>query len=129
MFGKKKLDVPAFVNPSADACQTTESGLRYEVVEEGEGSRPCAVDKVTVHYAGWTTEGELFDSSYGRGQTTSFGLNQVIQGWTEGLQLMAEGAVYRFVIPPELAYGKRGAPPTIGPDATLVFLVELVRVG
>ena len=133
MFGrlfvkKKTLEVPAFAMPPEDAPRTR-TGLRYEVVRDAEGTRPCATDKVTVHYAGWTTDGKLFDSSYGRGKPTSFPLNRVIKGWTEGLQLMPEGSVYRFVIPPGLAYGKQGAPPAIGADETLVFLVELVSVG
>ena len=129
LFGKKeKLDVPPFVLPDESDCRTTESGLRYEVVRAGTGALPCSADKVTVHYAGWTTEGKLFDASYSRGETTTFPLTAVIKGWTEGLQLMNEGAIFRFVIPPNLAYVNRGAPPAIGPGETLVFQVELVTI-
>ena len=117
-----------FHMPADDACTTTASGLKYEVVQEGDGRSPGPTDAVEVHYAGWTTAGEQFDSSYDRGEKISFPLNGVISGWTEGLQLMKEGATYRFVIPPELAYGSRGAPPAIGANATLVFQVELFQV-
>lgn len=123
------MDVPPFSMPAEDATTKTDSGLAYEVLQEGSGSSPGPRDSVTVHYAGWLTDGTLFDSSYGRGQTISFPLDRVISGWTEGLQLMSEGAVYRFVIPSELGYGARGAPPDIKPHATLVFQVELVKVG
>jgi FKBP-type peptidyl-prolyl cis-trans isomerase len=115
--------------PADAALKTTPSGLKYEVVKEGSGKKPGPTDTVTVHYAGWLTDGTPFDSSYSRGDTTSFGLNRVIKGWTEGVQLMGEGAVYKFVIPGELAYGPRGSPPKIGPNATLVFQIELVKVG
>jgi FKBP-type peptidyl-prolyl cis-trans isomerase len=87
------------------------------------------MEKVTVHYAGWLVDGRLFDSSYARGAPAVFPLNRVIAGWSEGLQLMRPGGRFRFVIPPELGYGQRGAPPSIGPNATLVFEVELVGVG
>ena len=127
-IGSRPMDVPAFSLPSDDAVTTTPSGLKYEVVSEGTGAAPAATDKVTVHYAGWLTDGTHFDSSYGRGQPATFPLNGVIAGWTEGVQLMKPGAVYRFVIPPELAYGTQGAPPVIGPGATLVFQVELLGV-
>ena len=99
------------------------------MVQEGSGKAPGPTDKVTVHYAGWLTDGTPFDSSYSRGQTISFPLNGVIAGWTEGLQLMKEGGTCLFVIPPDLGYGASGAPPVIGPNATLVFQVELVSVG
>ena len=103
--------------------------IAWEVVKEGEGASPKATDMVHVHYAGWLTDGTIFDNSYERGFETSFRLNQVIPGWTEGLQLMKPGAVYRFVIPPKLAYGNRAMGPVIQPNSTLVFLVELKRVG
>jgi FKBP-type peptidyl-prolyl cis-trans isomerase len=122
------MDLPAFSLPSSDSATTTASGLAYEVVSDGAGDTPSATDKVTVHYAGWLTDGTLFDASYSRGQPITFPLNGVIAGWTEGLQLMKTGAVYRFLIPPELAYGASGTPPTIGPNATLVFQVELLSV-
>jgi FKBP-type peptidyl-prolyl cis-trans isomerase len=120
---------PAFSMPSGDAVQSTASGLKYSVVAEGSGKAPKATDTVTVHYSGWLTNGAPFDSSHKRGQPASFPLNRVIGGWTEGLQLMKEGGQSVFVIPPALGYGSRGAPPTIGPDATLVFHVELIKVG
>ena len=107
---------------------TTESGLQYKVLEEGEGPKPSAEDVVEVHYQGTLIDGTEFDSSYARGSTVSFGLNQVIPGWTEGLQLMPVGSKYQFVIPPELAYGPAGAGPQIGPNSTLVFVVELVSI-
>jgi len=121
--------VPAFSMPATTALTTTASGLAYEVVREGTGKSPKATDKVTVHYAGWLTNGKPFDSSYQRGEPASFPLNRVIAGWTEGLQLMKEGGTSKFVIPAALGYGARGAPPVIGPNATLVFLVELIKVG
>jgi FKBP-type peptidyl-prolyl cis-trans isomerase len=120
--------VPQFSMPEESKLKRTASGLAYEVIKEGTGKQPKASDRVTVHYSGWTTDGKNFDSSYSRGQTTSFGLGQVIKGWTEGLQLMKEGAAYKFVIPPELGYGAQGAGADIPPNATLVFYVELVSV-
>jgi FKBP-type peptidyl-prolyl cis-trans isomerase FkpA/FKBP-type peptidyl-prolyl cis-trans isomerase FklB len=127
LFGR--VPAPEFVLPAKEALTVTPSGLAYEVVREGAGDPPGPMETVTVHYAGWLTNGRLFDSSHARGKPISFPLNRVIAGWTEGLQLMRPGAAYRFVIPPELAYGARGAPPSIGPDETLVFLVELASVG
>ena len=121
--------VPNFSMPTKEALKTTPSGLQYETVKEGTGRAPKATDTVTVHYAGWLTNGTAFDSSYKRGTPASFPLNRVISGWTEGLQLMKEGGATTFVIPAKLGYGSRGAPPTIGPDATLVFHVELIKVG
>jgi FKBP-type peptidyl-prolyl cis-trans isomerase FkpA/FKBP-type peptidyl-prolyl cis-trans isomerase FklB len=120
---------PAFKLPSGDAVQSTSSGLKYSVVEPGTGKSPKATDSVTVHYSGWLTNGTPFDSSYKRGEPASFPLNRVIGGWTEGLQLMKEGGSTVFVIPPDLGYGSRGAPPVIGQNATLVFHVELIKVG
>ncbi|MHC5211487.1 MAG: FKBP-type peptidyl-prolyl cis-trans isomerase [Planctomycetota bacterium] len=128
-LGGSKMTGPAFSMPSGDAVQSTASGLKYSVVTEGSGKAPAATDTVTVHYSGWLTNGTPFDSSHNRGQPASFPLNRVIGGWTEGLQLMKEGGSSVFVIPPELGYGSRGAPPVIGPDATLVFHVELIKVG
>ena len=108
---------------------TTASGLQYEVIKAGTGTTsPKATDTVTVHYKGTTIDGAEFDSSYSRGEPTSFPLNRVIPGWTEGVQLMTEGATYRFYIPSELAYGEHGAGRAIGPNATLIFDVELIKI-
>ena len=116
-------------NKNRDGVEVTSSGLQYEIIEEGTGASPVATDRVTVHYEGTLTDGTVFDSSYQRGQPIDFGLNQVIRGWTEGVQLMKEGAKYKFFIPSELAYGARGTPGgPIGPDADLIFTVELIRV-
>jgi FKBP-type peptidyl-prolyl cis-trans isomerase len=124
----KALPIPPFAMPDDAKLKTTASGLKYEVVEEGEGESPKMGARVLVHYAGWLTDGKLFDSSYGRGEPAEFRVGAVIPGWNEGLQLMKPGATYRFVIPPQLAYGARGAPPKIAPNTTLVFYVQLVKV-
>ncbi|MHC4342322.1 MAG: FKBP-type peptidyl-prolyl cis-trans isomerase [Planctomycetota bacterium] len=124
------LKIPEFSKPDPKSLIKTASGLAYEILKKGSGNKPKATDTVTVHYAGWLEDGTLFDSSYSRGQTTSFGLNQVIRGWTEGLQLMSEGAIYKLVIPGSLAYGQRPPPGSgIPADATLIFQVELVKIG
>ncbi len=107
---------------------TTESGLQYEVLKEGSGAMPKPSDKVQVHYHGTLLDGTVFDSSVDRGTPATFGVTQVIQGWVEGLQLMKEGAKYRFYIPYNLAYGSRGAGGKIGPYATLIFDVELLKI-
>ena len=104
------------------------SGLQYQVLREGNGRKPSATDQVECHYEGTLINGQVFDSSYRRGETATFGLNQVIKGWTEGLQLMQEGAKYRFFIPYNLAYGERGAGQAIPPYAALIFDVELIKV-
>ena len=122
-------EVPEFTKPDPDDQTTTESGLKYQVIEAGEGDSPAATDTVTVHYAGWLTDGSMFDASYSRGVTASFPLNGVIAGWTEGLQLMNPGSKYLFEIPSDLAYGPQGRPPVIPPNAALIFLVELVKIG
>lgn len=125
-----KADGEAFLadNGKKDGIVTTESGLQYQVLKEGNGKRPSATDQVECHYEGTLINGQVFDSSYQRGQTATFGLNQVIAGWTEGLQLMQEGAKYRFFIPYHLGYGERGAGQSIPPYATLIFDVELIKV-
>ncbi len=115
-------------NAKKAGVKTTESGLQYEVMTEGEGKMPTANDRVTVNYRGTLVDGTEFDSSYKRGQPATFGVGGVIAGWTEALQLMKEGGKLRLVIPPELAYGDRGAPPVIGPGSTLVFEVELISI-
>jgi FKBP-type peptidyl-prolyl cis-trans isomerase len=127
----KPLPVPEFSMPDEAKVKTTASGLKYEVIAEGDaaGASPKMGERVKVHYAGWLPDGTLFDSSYQRGEETVFPLGGVIAGWNEGLALMKPGATYKFVIPPALAYGKRGAPPKIAPDATLVFLITLVKIG
>lgn len=115
-------------NARKEGVQTTESGLQYEVIEEGSGPSPEASDRVTVHYTGTLIDGTVFDSSRERGEPATFALNQVIPGWTEGLQLMNEGGHYKFYIPSELAYGERGAGDVIEPGSTLIFDVELLEV-
>ena len=115
-------------NGKRESVVTTTSGLQYEVLTEGTGKSPKATDKVRCHYEGRLTDGTIFDSSYQRGEPADFGLNQVIAGWTEGVQLMKEGAKYRFHIPYLLGYGERGAGASIPPYATLVFDVELIKV-
>ncbi|TAN48397.1 MAG: FKBP-type peptidyl-prolyl cis-trans isomerase [Methylococcaceae bacterium] len=107
---------------------TTATGLQYEVLTQGAGAKPSATDSVTVHYRGTTLDGNEFDSSYGRGTPATFPLNHVIAGWTEGLQLMPEGSKYRLFLPANLAYGARGSRPSIGPNATLIFEVELLKI-
>ena len=104
------------------------SGLQYTVITEGTGAKPKATDRVKCHYEGTLTNGQVFDSSYRRGEPAVFPLNGVIAGWTEGVQLMAEGAKYRFFIPYHLAYGERGAGQSIPPYAALVFDVELIEI-
>ncbi|NQZ05423.1 FKBP-type peptidyl-prolyl cis-trans isomerase [Idiomarina sp.] len=115
-------------NAKKDGVKVTESGLQYEVIEAGEGVSPNEDDIVEVHYEGTLVNGEVFDSSYERGEPTVFPLNRVIPGWTEGLQLMKEGGKYRFVIPAELAYGDREVGGQIPPNSTLIFTVELLDV-
>lgn len=116
-------------NKNKEGIQVTESGLQYTVIFEGEGKQPSETSNVTVHYHGTTPEGEVFDSSVERGEPATFGLNQVIKGWTEGVQLMKEGAKYKFFIPQELAYGANPRPGgPIKPYMPLVFEIELISV-
>lgn len=115
-------------NADKDGIKTTDSGLQYEVLKEGEGDSPEAADVVEVHYHGTLLDGTVFDSSVDRGEPTSFPLNRVIPGWTEGVQLMKEGAKYRFYVPQDLAYGERGAGADIKPFSTLIFEVELLDI-
>lgn len=115
-------------NGKKEGVVTLPSGLQYQVLKEGNGKKPSATDQVVCHYEGTLIDGTVFDSSYKRNQPATFGLNQVIAGWTEGVQLMQEGAKYRFFIPYDLAYGERGAGAQIPPFAALVFDVELIEV-
>jgi FKBP-type peptidyl-prolyl cis-trans isomerase len=114
-------------NGDREGVVTTGSGLQYEVMEQGDGPVPTASDRVTVHYRGQLVDGTEFDTSYD-GEPATFAVNGVIAGWTEALQLMSVGGKYRLVIPSELAYGERGSGPVIGPNATLVFEVELLAI-
>ena len=125
-----KAEGEAFLaeNGKKEGIVTLSSGLQYQVLKEGNGKKPSAIDQVVCHYEGTLIDGTVFDSSYQRNQPATFGLNQVISGWTEGVQLMQEGAKYRFFIPYKLAYGERGAGAQIPPFATLVFDVELIEV-
>ena len=115
-------------NAKKEGVTVTASGLQYEVLQKGTGKRPKATDTVRCHYEGRLIDGTIFDSSYRRNQPADFGLQQVIAGWTEGVQLMEEGAKYRFYIPYMLAYGEGGAGELIPPFSTLVFDVELIKV-
>jgi FKBP-type peptidyl-prolyl cis-trans isomerase FklB len=115
-------------NAKKEGVITTPSGLQYQVLKEGNGKKPTAKDSVKCHYEGFLIDGTVFDSSVQRGEPAVFGLQQVIAGWTEGLQLMSEGGKYRFFIPYRLAYGEGGAGTMIPPFATLIFDVELIEV-
>ena len=122
-----EIETPADVNAIPADAQTTATGLASNVLQAGTGTEsPAAADTVTVHYSGWTTDGQLFDSSVQRGQPTSFPLNRVIKGWTEGLQLMVAGEKRRFWIPAELAYGENAGGGR--PSGLLVFDVELLEI-
>lgn len=123
--GQKFLDE----NAKKDGVVTTATGLQYEVLKEGSGDSPKETDNVTVHYHGTLIDGTVFDSSVDRGQPATFPVNGVIPGWVEALQLMNPGAKYKLFIPSNLAYGERGAGGAIGPNATLVFEVELISIG
>ena len=128
--GKAKAEGEAFLaeNAKREGVIVTASGLQYKVITAAEGKKPKATDKVKVHYEGTLIDGTVFDSSYRRGEAISFGLNQVIKGWTEGVQLMSVGAKYKFFIPYNLAYGERGAGAQIPPYAALIFTVELLGI-
>jgi FKBP-type peptidyl-prolyl cis-trans isomerase FklB len=115
-------------NAKRAEVKTTESGLQYEVLAEGNGEKPAASDTVVVHYTGTLIDGTVFDSSVERGTPATFGVTQVIPGWVEALQLMQVGAKWRLYIPSDLAYGPRGAGGAIGPNATLIFDVELLQI-
>lgn len=115
-------------NAKKEGVKVTASGLQYKVIREGTGRKPKATDRIRCHYEGTFTDGRVFDSSYKRGEPVVFGLNQVIKGWTEGLQLMAEGAKYELFIPYKLAYGEAGSQGAIPPCCALKFVVELLEV-
>lgn len=108
--------------------QTTDSGLKYRILRKTDGAKPTAADSVTVHYRGWLDNGNEFDSSYKRGESTSFPLGGVIKGWTEGLQLVGVGGMIELWIPSELGYGARGSGGSVPPNATLHFVVELLEI-
>jgi len=137
-FGKKQAEKSAKANEAGKAylaengakegVTTTESGLQYEVLTSGDGAKPTSNDQVTVHYHGMLTDGTVFDSSIDRGQPATFGVTQVIKGWTEALQLMSVGDKWKLTIPSNLAYGDQGAGGMIGPGATLIFEVELLEI-
>lgn len=129
-FKDNKAKGEAYLKANADkeGVVTLPSGLQYQVLREGNGKQPKATDRVRCHYEGMLIDGTLFDSSIQRGEPAVFGLNQVIAGWTEGVQLMKEGAKYRFFIPYNLGYGERGAGQQIPPYSALVFDVELIDV-
>ena len=128
--GEAKAAGEAFLaeNAKREGVKVTESGLQYEVLETTIGQKPKATDKVRVHYEGTLIDGTVFDSSYKRGESITFGLNQVIKGWTEGLQLMSIGSKYKLYLPYQLAYGERGAGANIPPYAALIFTVELLGI-
>lgn len=130
---KKKMEQEAAMAAAAEAIKKqftneTASGLKYVVLQEGTGNKPTSTSNVKVHYTGSFLDGNIFDSSVQRGQPIDFGLNQVIPGWTEGVQLMKEGAKYKFYIPYQLAYGERGYPGAIPPKSDLIFEVELIKI-
>ena len=128
--GQAKAAGEAFLaeNAKREGVKVTESGLQYEVLEATIGQKPKATDKVRVHYEGTLIDGTVFDSSYKRGESITFSLNQVIKGWAEGLQLMSIGSKYKLYLPYQLAYGERGAGANIPPYAALIFTVELLGI-
>jgi FKBP-type peptidyl-prolyl cis-trans isomerase FklB len=134
MLGQKSAEASAAneeflkANAAKEGVTLLPSGLQYEVLQQGTGAMPGPTSRVTVHYEGKLTNGQVFDSSYKRGQPATFGVNQVISGWTEAMQLMNEGAKWRLTIPPDLGYGARGAGGSIPPNAVLIFDVELLQV-
>lgn len=129
MGARNAAEGEAFLTENAgnEGVMTTESGLQYLVMTEGDGPKPAATDRVRVHYSGTLLDGTEFDSSYSRGEPATFMLNQVIPGWTEGLQLMPVGSKYKFFIPSDLAYGPNGSR-SIEPNSTLIFEVELLGI-
>jgi FKBP-type peptidyl-prolyl cis-trans isomerase FklB len=128
---KNKVEGEAFLaeNGKKEGVVTLPDGLQYKILKEGDGAKPKATDTVTVHYRGTLISGTEFDSSYKRKEPVSFPVNGVIAGWTEALQLMKVGSKWQLFIPSTLAYGERGAGPDLGPNATLIFEVELISIG
>jgi FKBP-type peptidyl-prolyl cis-trans isomerase len=128
--GKNQQEGETFLveNKNKEGVTTTATGLQYKVIKMGSGAKPKATDTVEVHYRGTTLDGKEFDSSYKSGQTASYRLDRMIKGWIEGIQLMPVGSKFQFFIPPNLAYGERGAGADIPPSATLIFEVELVSI-
>ena len=116
-------------NAKRPEVHTTASGLQYEIIKEGEGASPCPTDTVTVHYTGALIDGRVFDSSVERGEPSTFGVSQVIPGWVEALQMMKPGAEWRIFVPSDLAYGPQGAGGIIGPNMTLIFDIQLIKIG
>ena len=125
---KKEGEVFLAENKKKEGVTTLPSGLQYKVIKAGTGKKPKSTDTVTVNYRGTLIDGTEFDSSYRRGEPASFGVSGVIPGWTEAMQLMQEGAKWQVVVPPNLAYGEKGAGPNIGPNATLIFEIELISI-
>jgi len=115
-------------NGRRPTVKVTASGIQYEILTQGEGAKPKKTDRVLVHYKGSLIDGTVFDSSYKRGEPAEFPLTAVIKGWSEIMQMMSVGSKYRVVIPPSMAYGERGFPPTIGPASTLLFDIELLDI-
>ena len=124
----KKAEAFLAANKAKPGVMTTPSGLQYKVITEGKGAKPAGEAQVKVHYTGTLVDGTKFDSSVDRGEPAVFGLNQVIPGWTEGLQLMTVGSKYMLYIPPALGYGPQGAGGSIGPNEALIFEVELLEI-
>ncbi|MBF0611681.1 MAG: FKBP-type peptidyl-prolyl cis-trans isomerase [Magnetococcales bacterium] len=127
-YHRQRGDAYRKENGQRPGVTTLHSGLQYEVLHQGNGQKPSYSSRVQVHYRGTLVNGAEFDSSYARGEPLSFNLLEVISGWREGVQLMAEGSKFRFVIPPEIAYGSTGAGLIIGPDSTLIFEIELLKI-
>lgn len=127
----KTMTADAFLaaNKTKPGVITLPDGLQYKIISQGSGKKPTINDSVTVDYAGSLIDGTEFDSSYKRGQPATFPVSGVIQGWTEALQLMPVGSTWELYIPPTLAYGSAGAPPTIGPNQALIFKVHLISIG
>jgi FKBP-type peptidyl-prolyl cis-trans isomerase len=125
---KNTNDTFLAANKSKPGVTTLPDGLQYKVLTEGKGTKPTLNDTVTVHYAGTLVNGKEFDSSYKRGEAATFPVSGVIPGWTEALQLMPVGSTWELYIPSSLAYGEQGAPPAIGPNETLIFKVELLKI-